>query len=172
MNRRDFLQSSLLLGSALGWQALLPAWAQSGALTTLAGIPALQGSDFDLTVAAARGMVAGKRSRHITLNGQFPAPLLRWREGDEVTLRVRNTLDEDTSIHWHGVLVPTQMDGVPGVSFPGIAPGASFTYRFPVRQAGTYWYHSHSGMQEQSGHYGPLIIDPREPEPFAYDREY
>jgi CopA family copper-resistance protein len=172
MKRREFLQSSLLLGGALGWQALLPAWAQSGALNTQAGIPALQGNDFDLTVAAARSAIAGKRAKHITLNGQFPAPLLRWREGDDVTLRVRNELDEDTSIHWHGVLVPAQMDGVPGVSFPGIAPGQSFTYRFPLKQSGTYWYHSHSGMQEQSGHYGPLIIDPREPEPFAYDREY
>lgn len=172
MKRRDFLQSSLLLGGALGWQALLPAWAQSGALNTQAGLPALQGNAFDLTVAAARGLVAGERARHITLNGQFPAPLLRWREGDEVTLRVHNTLDEDTSIHWHGVLLPAPMDGVPGVSFPGIAAGASFTYRFPLKQAGTYWYHSHSGLQEQIGHYGPLIIDPREPEPFAYDREY
>ncbi len=172
MKRREFLQSSLLLGGALGWQALLPAWAQSGALNTQAGIPALQGNEFDLTVAAARGVVAGKRSKHITLNGQFPAPLLRWREGNDVTLRVRNELDEDTSIHWHGVLVPAQMDGVPGVSFPGIAPGQAFTYRFPLKQSGTYWYHSHSGMQEQSGHYGPLIIDPREPEPFTYDREY
>lgn len=172
MKRREFLQSSLLLGGALGWQSLLPAWAQSGALNTQAGIPALQGNDFDLTVAAARSAIAGKRAKHITLNGQFPAPLLRWREGDEVVLRVRNELDEDTSIHWHGILLPAQMDGVPGLSFPGIAPGQVFTYRFPLKQAGTYWYHSHSGLQEQSGHYGPLIIDPREPEPYAYDREY
>lgn len=172
MKRRDFLQSSLLLGGALGWQALLPAWAQSGALNTQAGIPALQGKDFDLTVAAARSTIAGKRARHITLNGQFPAPLLRWREGDTVSLRIHNTLDEPTSIHWHGLLLPWQMDGVPGVSFPGIAPGATFEYRFAVMQAGTYWYHSHSGLQEQIGHYGPIIIDPREPVPYAYDREY
>jgi CopA family copper-resistance protein len=172
MQRRKFLQSSLLFSGALGWQSLLPAWAQSGALSTLAGIPALQGSDFDLTVAAARGLVAGKRSRRITLNGQFPAPLLRWREGDDLTLRVHNELDEQTSIHWHGILLPWQMDGVPGVSFPGIGAAATFTYRFALKQAGTYWYHSHSGLQEQIGHYGPLIIDPREPEPFTYDREY
>jgi CopA family copper-resistance protein len=172
MKRREFLQSSLLLGGALGWQALLPAWAQSGALNTQAGIPALQGNDFDLTVAAARGTIAGKRARHITLNGQFPAPLLRWRECDEVTLRVNNALDEDTSIHWHGLLLPAPMDGVPGVSFPGIAPGQTFTYRFPLKQSGTYWYHSHSGFQEQRGHFGPLIIDSLEPEPFAYQREY
>jgi CopA family copper-resistance protein len=172
MKRRDFLHSSLLVGGALGWQALLPAWAQSGALNTQAGLPALQGNDFDLTVAAARSAIAGKRARHITLNGQFPAPLLRWREGEAVTLRVHNALDEPTSIHWHGILLPWQMDGVPGVSFPGIAPGETFTYRIPVKQAGTYWYHSHSGLQEQIGHYGPLIIDPREPEPYTYDREY
>ncbi len=172
MKRRDFLHSSLLFGGALGWQALLPAWAQSAAPNTLAGLPGLQGNDFDLTVAAARAAIAGKRARHITLNGQFPAPLLRWREGDEVSLRVHNTLDEPTSIHWHGILLPWQMDGVPGVSFPGIAPGETFTYRIPVKQAGTYWYHSHSGLQEQIGHYGPLIIDPREPEPYAYEREY
>src|SRR5690606_14239168 len=135
MKRRDFLQSSLLLGGELGWQALLPAWAQSGALNTQAGIPALQGNDFDLTVGAARSVVAGKRARHITLNGQFPAPLLRWREGDEVKLRIHNTLDEPTSIHWYGLLLPWQMDGVPGVSFPGIAPRATFEYRFPLKQA-------------------------------------
>lgn len=172
MKRRDFLQTSLLLGGALGWQALLPAWAQSGALNTQAGIPALQGNDFDLTVARARSIVAGARAQHITLNGQFPAPLLRWREGDELTLRVHNTLDEQTSIHWHGILLPWQMDGVPGVSFPGIAAGTTFEYRFPVKQAGTYWYHSHSVFQEQTGHYGPIIIDPREPAPYQYDREY
>lgn len=172
MKRREFLQSSLLLGGALGWQSLLPAWAQSGALNTLAGVPALEGNDFDLTVAEAHSQVAGKRARHITVNGQFPAPLLRWREGDDLSLRIHNTLAEPTSIHWHGILLPWQMDGVPGVSFPGIAAGDTFTCRFPLKQAGTYWYHSHSGLQEQIGHYGPVIIDPREPEPFTYDREY
>ena len=172
MKRRDFLQTSLLLGSALGWQALLPAWAQSGTATSLAGVPGLQGNDFDLTVAEARSAIAGASASHITLNGLFPAPLLRLREGDDVTLRVHNTLDEPTSIHWHGLLLPWQMDGVPGVSFPGIAPGEMFTYRIPLKQAGTYWYHSHSGFQEQIGHYGPIIIDPRTPAPYAYEREY
>jgi len=172
MDRRRFLHSSLLLGSACGWQALLPAWAQSAGLAVMAGVPGLQGNDFDLTVASSAGTVAGRRARPITLNGQFPAPLLRWREGDELTLRIHNKLNEATSIHWHGLLLPWQMDGVPGVSFPGIAPGETFTYRFPLQQAGTYWYHSHSGLQEQIGHYGPLIIDPREPESYAYEREY
>ncbi|MFT4560935.1 MAG: FtsP/CotA-like multicopper oxidase with cupredoxin domain [Gammaproteobacteria bacterium] len=92
------------------------------------------------------------------INGQLPAPLLRWREGDNVTLRVTNDLTVDTSIHWHGILLPFQMDGVPGVTFPGIKPGETFVYQFPLRQAGTYWYHSHSGFQEQLGHYGPIIV--------------
>lgn len=172
MNRRNFLHSSLLTGGALAWQSLLPAWAQGNGVATLAGVPGLQGNEFDLTVAGERSLIAGKNARHIRLNGQFPAPLLRWREGDALTLRVHNMLDEPTSIHWHGLLLPWQMDGVPGVSFDGIAPGATFTYQFPLKQSGTYWYHSHSGLQEQSGHYGPIIIDPREPEPFTYEREY
>jgi CopA family copper-resistance protein len=101
-----------------------------------------------------------------------PAPTLRWRERDTVTLNVTNRLDEDSSIHWHGILLPGDMDGVPGLSFRGIAPGETFTYRFPVKQSGTYWYHSHSGMQEQTGMYGALIIEPRDEEPYAYDRDY
>src|SRR5687767_13122506 len=152
MNRRNLLQAAV--GGALSWRSLLPAWALSGASTTLAGIPGLEGSDFELTVAQARAAVAGKRSKLIQINGLFPAPLLRWREGDNLSLTVHNTLDEPTSIHWHGVLLPWQMDGVPGVSFAGIPAGESFTYKFPVKQAGTYWYHSHSGLQEQIGHYG------------------
>jgi CopA family copper-resistance protein len=172
VNRRKFLQSSLLTCGALGWQALLPAWAQTAAPTPMAGVPGLQGNNFDLTVAAARSAIAGTNARHITVNGQFPSPLLRWREGEALTLRVHNMLDESTSIHWHGILLPWQMDGVPGVSFPGIAKGETFTYRFPLKQAGTYWYHSHSGLQEQIGHYGPLIIDPLQPEPYQYEREY
>ena len=107
-----------------------------------------------------------------TVNGSVPAPTLRWKEGDTVTLRVANTLDEDASIHWHGIVLPANMDGVPGLSFHGIRPGETYVYRFKVRQAGTYWYHSHSGFQEQRGLYGPLVIEPREPEPFRYDREH
>jgi len=117
--------------------------------------------------------IDGRRSvQPITINGSLPAPLIRLREGREAVLRVTNKLDEYTSIHWHGILLPFEMDGVPGVSFPGIAPGETFEYRYPVRQSGTYWYHSHSGLQEQLGHYGALVVDPAEPEPFEYDREY
>ena len=98
--------------------------------------------------------------------------MLRFREGETVTLRVTNRLDEDTSLHWHGLLVPSDQDGVPGVSFPGIRPGETFTYRYRVRQNGTYWYHSHSSVQEQLGQYGALVIDPPARDPFAYDREH
>ena len=106
------------------------------------------------------------------MNGTIPGPLVRLQGRREVRIAVRNQLDEDTSIHWHGLLVPFQMDGVPGVSFPGIKAQSTFVYEFPVRQSGTYWYHSHSGLQEQVGHYGPIIIDPAGPDPVAYDREH
>ncbi|MDG2175015.1 MAG: copper resistance system multicopper oxidase [Gammaproteobacteria bacterium] len=171
INRRHFLEKSLLFGAGATYQSLLPAWAQSGrVMTQLPGT--LSGDDLTLVVEAANSLVAGKNAPHITLNGQFPAPLLRWREGDDLTLRIINRLQEPTSIHWHGILLPFQMDGVPGLSFPGIPGNSEFVYRFPVKQAGTYWYHSHSGLQEQLGHYGPIIIDPVDPDPVAYDREH
>ena len=107
-----------------------------------------------------------------TVNGTLPAPTLRWQEGDTVTLRVTNRLKEDTSIHWHGILLPTGMDGVPGLSFPGIRPGETFDYQFQVRQSGTYWYHSHSGFQEQTGLYGAIVIDPERPDPVSADRDH
>jgi CopA family copper-resistance protein len=116
--------------------------------------------------------VTGNPRIAVTVNDSLPAPTLRWREGETVTLRVSNTLREDASIHWHGVVLPADMDGVPGLSFHGIRPNETYVYRFRVRQSGTYWYHSHSGFQEQRGLYGALIIEPREPEPFAYDREH
>jgi CopA family copper-resistance protein len=116
--------------------------------------------------------VNGRTGHAIAINGTIPAPLLRFREGENVRIVVQNHLDEDTSIHWHGLIVPFQMDGVPGVSFPGIKAHSTFTYEFPLRQAGTYWYHSHSGLQEQVGHYGPLIIDPAGADPIDYDREH
>ena len=132
----------------------------------------MSGRVFDLTVSASTSTIDGDAGASILMNGQLPAPLLRWQEGDVVKLRVTNGLTTDTSIHWHGLLLPPEMDGVPGVSFPGIKPGTTFTYEFPVRQAGTYWYHSHSGLQEQLGHYGPIIIEPRDQDPVQFDREY
>jgi CopA family copper-resistance protein len=132
----------------------------------------LSGTSFDLRIGETAMNFTGSRRVALTINDSLPAPTLRWKEGDTVTLRVANSLDEDASIHWHGILLPANMDGVPGLSFGGIRRGETFVYRFNVRQAGTYWYHSHSGFQEQRGLYGPLIIEPREPEPFQYDREH
>ena len=174
LTRRQFLDNATLLGAGTALSALLPPWARSAASPARppAGGAVLSGQEFDLEIAPTTVEIDGRPGRAITVNGQLPAPLLRWREGDDITLRVTNRLEEDTSIHWHGILLPAGMDGVPGVSFPGIRPGETFTYRFPVRQAGTYWYHSHSGLQEQAGHYGPLVIDPREASPVPADREY
>ena len=133
---------------------------------------ALTGTEFDLDIGETMMNFTGSPRPALTVNGSLPAPTLRWREGDTVTLRVANRFTEDTSIHWHGVIVPANMDGVPGLSFNGIRPGNTYTYRFTVRQAGTYWYHSHSTYQEQLGMYGALITEPRAPEPFRYDREH
>jgi CopA family copper-resistance protein len=132
----------------------------------------LAGPTIDLAVATTRVRIGGRAAEATTVNGGVPGPEIRLREGQDAVLRVRNGLQEDTSIHWHGLLVPPGMDGVPGVSFDGIPPGETFVYRFPIRQSGTYWYHSHSGFQEQTGIYGPLVIEPASPEPHAYDREY
>jgi CopA family copper-resistance protein len=132
----------------------------------------LSGADFDLRIGETPVNFTGSPRVAFTVNGSVPAPLLRWKEGDTVTVRVANTLDEDASIHWHGIVLPANMDGVPGLSFHGIGPGQTYVYRFKVRQGGTYWYHSHSGFQEQRGVYGPLVIDPIEPTPFKYDREH
>jgi len=156
---------SLLSGLGL-WQT--PVWA----LTSPGQPTVLSGTEFDLVIGETPVTITGAKRTALTINGSLPGPLLRWREGDTVTLRVRNQLDEATSIHWHGIILPATMDGVPGLSFSGIAPDGLYEYRFKVQQHGTYWYHSHSGFQEQRGVYGPLIIEPREPEAFAYDRDY
>jgi CopA family copper-resistance protein len=132
-------------------------------LPSAGAAPLLTGPEVDLTIGTAPVRITRARRQALVVNGSLPAPTLRFREGDTVTLRVHNTLDEPTSIHWHGLLVPADQDGVPGLSFPGIAPGESFTYRFPLRQSGTYWYHSHSGLQEQQGLYGAIVIDPADP---------
>jgi len=132
----------------------------------------LSGNHFDLTVEQVLVNYNGRPASATTVNGLVPGPTLRWREGDAVTIAVTNRLTETTSIHWHGIRTPSEMDGVPGLSFPGIAPGETFVYRFPVRQSGTYWYHSHSHFQEQTGHYGALIIDPLDKRPVECDRDY
>ena len=133
----------------------------------------LSGTDFELAIGETAVNFTGRPRTAFTVNRSLPAPLLRWREGDTVTLRLTNTLpDEDASIHWHGILLPANMDGVPGLSFSGIRPGEHYLYRFEVRQSGTYWYHSHSGFDEQKGIYGAIVIDPRAPSPVKYDREH
>ena len=132
----------------------------------------LRGTAFDLSIGETVMNFTGAPKTALAINGSIPGPLLRWRRGDTVTLRVRNELDEDTSIHWHGIILPANMDGVPGLSFHGIRPRDTYNYRFQVKQAGTYWYHSHSGFQEQRGVYGPLVIDPDEPDPITSDREH
>lgn len=168
LTRRSWLTGAGALAAA----SLTPNWAYGARALTQRSPDALTGTTFNLDIARTPFRVEGRRDSAVTVNGTVPAPLLRWREGDEVTLNVTNHLDVDSSIHWHGILLPFQMDGVPGVSFPGIRPGETFTYRFRLRQSGTYWYHSHSGLQEQEGLYGPIIVDPAHHDPVGYDREH
>lgn len=172
LDRRAFLARGGALGSIIALPPLLPAWAQSGTRGLAPDMPTLSGENIALRIGASPFTVGGRTGQAITINGTLPAPLLRLREGQNVRLAVTNALEESTSIHWHGILLPFQMDGVPGVSFPGIRPGETFLYEFPIRQAGTFWYHSHTGLQEQLGHYGPIVIDPATPDPVAYDREH
>ncbi|MDP3405684.1 MAG: copper resistance system multicopper oxidase [Brevundimonas sp.] len=172
LDRRALLRGTVAGGGVLALQGLLPAWAQTGTPGLRSDLPTLTGPDIELTVGRSPFTVNGRTGGAITLNGVLPAPLIRLREGQNARLSVTNTLDEDTSIHWHGLLLPFQMDGVPGVSFPGIKPQETFVYEFPIRQSGTFWYHSHSGLQEPLGHYGPLVIDPAGADPVAYDREH
>ena len=171
LTRRRFVQgmamSGAFAGLGFGTNALAAALKQRGPET-------LRGTDFNLTLGEQAVDFTGSPRIGTTVNGSLPAPILRWREGDTVTLRVTNLLPETSSIHWHGIILPSAMDGVPGIAngFEGIKPGETFTYKFPVIQSGTYWYHSHSGFQEQTGLYGAIVIDPREPEPLTYDRDY
>jgi CopA family copper-resistance protein len=165
-SRRRFVQGAAAAGvlAATGW----PLRAAFAAMRD----PVLKGTRFDLEIGPNTVNVTGRSRTATVVNQSLPAPILRWREGDTVSLNVTNRLDEPTSIHWHGVRSPAGMDGVPGLSFPGIAPGETFTYRIPIHQSGTYWYHSHSGFQEQTGLYGAIVIDPRAGYAQAFDRDY
>ena len=167
--RRRFVQGLAFAGLA-GGSGLL----RTPALASPATSPqVLSGTRFALAIGSSEVNISGRPRPAITVNGSLPAPLLRWREGDTVSLQVSNLLaDAPTSIHWHGILLPANMDGVPGMSFDGIAPGESWLYRFTLRQSGTYWYHSHSMFQEQAGLYGAIIVDPLQPPPYRYDREH
>lgn len=175
LSRRRFVQG-LAAGGAAAALGLWPnnSWALSGAGNT----NILSGTLFDLTIGETPMNFTGRTRPAITVDGSLPAPILRWKEGTTVNLRVSNALPvnsihgHQTSIHWHGILLPANMDGVPGISFDGINRGEAYQYRFDIRQGGTYWYHSHSAFQEQAGLYGAIIVDPLEPEPFSFDRDY
>lgn len=172
ISRRVFLKKSGALGALIVLDRMLPAYARPDSLGTAALAQSLSGEVINLVIARTPFRIGDRIATATTINGTVPGPLLRLREGQNITLNVTNQLNEATSIHWHGILLPPEMDGVPGVSFSGIAPGATFSYRFTLRQYGTYWFHSHSGGQEQAGMYAPIIIDPIEPDPAEYDREY
>ncbi|MDQ3143287.1 MAG: copper resistance system multicopper oxidase [Pseudomonadota bacterium] len=170
--RRQFLRAAGLGGAGAGLAGVMPAWAQPVSGGLVRPLPSVSGTDIALSIGNVAVKVDGKVSRAIGVNGTVPAPLIRLKEGQKVRLRVTNTLDEESSIHWHGLLVPFAMDGVPGISFPGIMPKSTFDYEFDVVQSGTYWYHSHSAYQEEDGVYGPIVIDPAGTDPVAYDREH
>ena len=170
LSRRHLIKSTAALAAASALP--MPAWATGQSLShARKGFGEVSGEDIELAIGNHH-FATGNRSGHaVAVNGTIPGPLVRLREGQRARLHVTNTLAEDSSIHWHGLLVPFQFDGVPGVSFPGIRPGERFTYDFPIRQSGTYWWHSHSGLQEQAGHYGPIIVESADPDP-RYDRDY
>ena len=164
LTRRRFMQGA----AAAGALSLIP----SPLRRAFAAPPVLSGTEFALEIGAVPLTLNGRQKMATGVNGQVPAPILRWREGDTVTLAVTNRLSKPSSIHWHGVRTPSPMDGVPGLSFSGIAPGETFVYRFPVHQSGTYWYHSHSMFQEQTGLYGAIVIEPKGGYAQAFNRDY
>jgi CopA family copper-resistance protein len=169
LGRRHFVQGLAFGGTVASLGLWRPsAWGDVGAAQSRV----LGGTDFALEIGETTANYTGVVRPATAINGSIPGPVLRWREGSVVTLRVTNRLRVPTSLHWHGILLPFQMDGVPGFSFDGIAPGQTFVYQFPVRQSGTYWYHSHSRFQEQTGVYGALIIDPAGADRVAYDRDH
>lgn len=169
--RRDLLQVGGAMGLLAGLAGRAPAYAQSPAAGA-PGLTSVSGNPIDLVIEKVALPIYGRMGSAVAMNRMVPGPLIRLREGEDAVLRVTNRLKEISSIHWHGLLLPPGMDGVPGVSFAGIRPGETFIYRFPVRQSGTYWCHSHSGGQELLGLYAPLIIDPIRPEPFRYQRDH
>src|SRR5690606_14871161 len=170
LDRRSHIRAT---AAGLLLPARSPAWPRSGSHGILPGQGGtLSGEDIALSIGHGPFALGDRQGHAVTVNDAFPAPLIRLREGQNVRIAVTNTLDEDSSIHWHGLLVPFQYDGVPGISFPGIGPGETFTYDFPVRQAGTYWYHSHSNMQEAMGLYGAIVIDPAHGNGVTADREH
>ncbi|QID17912.1 copper resistance system multicopper oxidase [Nitrogeniibacter mangrovi] len=171
-SRRRFVQGLVAGGVVAALPGMARADSAARGATRTGSAPELTGTEFHLEIGETLVNFTGAPRMATTVNGAIPAPTLRLREGDEVTIHVTNRLRETSSIHWHGIILPYQMDGVPGISYPGIAPGETFTYRFTVRQSGTYWYHSHSGMQELTGLYGALIVEPRGGERIRVDRDH
>ena len=177
-SRRRFVTGLAVGGAMMGFgvNALAKSSTKSNPATKQvpAGPEILSGKNFGLTYSYSKVNFTGKERLATAINGSVPAPTLRWKEGDTVTLNVTNNMANDTSIHWHGIILPSAMDGVPNIAdgFKGIKPGETFKYQFKVDQSGTYWYHSHSGFQEQTGAYGAIVIDPKEPAPYKYDRDY
>lgn len=172
LDRRALIRSAAWGCGGVAVAAALPAWARSGTTGINADPGLLSGENIALTIGHSPFTVGGRTGHAVTVNGTLPGPILRLKEGQRVQLAVTNTLNEDSSIHWHGLLLPFQMDGVPGVSFPGIKPGKTYNYEFEVKQSGTYWYHSHSGGQEAMGLYGAIVIDPAGVDPVTFDREH
>ncbi len=170
LSRREFLEGAGALGLLGVLTRVCPSWASS-TYGAFAVVDQTRGP-IELTIDELPFELLGRTGRAFAINGSVPGPIIRLREESDAVIRVKNNLSETSSIHWHGLLLPPEMDGVPGVSFAGIQPGETFTYRFRVQQSGTYWCHSHSGGQELLGVYAPLIIDPVEREPFHYDRDY
>ena len=173
-SRRRFVKGLAAGGALMGLGLGVHAKSGETMKNILSQAPVLKGTRFNLAYSPTKVNITGKERIATAINGSVPAPTLRWKEGDTVTLNVTNNMAEDTSIHWHGIILPSNQDGVPNVSdgFKGIKPGETFKYSFPVIQSGTYWYHSHSGFQEQTGAYGAIVIEPKEPPPYSYDRDY
>ncbi len=171
LSRRRFVQGLIAGTSVLGTSMPSFAMGQPTAYGTRSP-DVLTGTEFDLVIDQGPVNFTGQANTGIMINGSIPAPTLIWREGDTITLRVTNRSSVPTSVHWHGIILPYQMDGVPGLSYAGIAPGQTFTYRFRVQQSGTYWYHSHTGFQEMSGMYGSLVILPRDGDGVKSDRDF
>ena len=171
--RRRLVQGLTVSGlAAASGISLFSPSSRAGSVPVVTSPQILSGTEFDLTLSDTPMNFSGRISSTTCVNGSVPAPTLRWREGTTVTLRVHNKLPTSSSIHWHGVILPFNMDGVPGISFPGIPAGETFTYQFPIRQSGTYWYHSHSRFQEQTGLYGAIVIEPAGGEPIKADRDH
>jgi len=171
-SRRRFIQGMAAGGVIAGLSSTNNSWGSDANSNNIDNTPILSGKEFHLFIEEKMVNFTGKSRVATTINGAIPGPTLRWKEGDTVTIKVTNRLGQATSIHWHGILLPYQMDGVPGVSFPGIQAGETFTYRFKVQQSGTYWYHSHSGFQEQTGMYGTIVIEPAMGKSIKVDRDY